>query len=116
MLDEIMKVLKFDFSFMNSRKMCDYNLLGSKFKKNEENLVIYLNTITNHKIWKFNMKIQHEEFDYDNKMLFKSLIRTIEGRKKMETSDRMKHAQKIPRLDDLSMAAKQVYSRVVGIT
>ena len=62
------------------------------------------------------MKIQHEEFEYDHKMLFKSLIRTIEGRKKMETSDRMKHAQKIPGLDDLSMAVKQVYSRVVGIT
>ena len=115
-LDEIMKALNFDFSYQDSRKVCNYSLVGSKLKKNEENLVIYLNTITNHKIWKFNMKIQYEKIDFDTKLFFKSLISTIEGRRKMETSDRMKQAQKIPRLEDLSTATKQILSRVGGIT
>ena len=62
------------------------------------------------------MKIQYEKIDFDTKLFFKSLISTIEGRRKMETSDRMKQAQKIPRLEDLSTATKQILSRVGGIT
>ena len=62
------------------------------------------------------MKIQYEKIDFDKKLFFKSLISTIEGRRKMETSDRMKQAQKIPRLDDLSTATKRILSRVGGIT
>ena len=100
---------------MESRKVCNYNLIGSRIKKSEEVLVIYLNTIANHKIWKFSMKIQYENFVFDHKQFFKSLIKTIEGRKNMELSDRMRHSQKITRLDDLSVAVKQVVAREFGI-
>ena len=114
-LDRILKCLNYTFRFTESRRVCNFNLIGSRIKKSEEIIVIYLNTIANHKIWKFSMKIQYENFVFHHKEFFKSLIKTIEGRKKMELSDRMRHSQKICRLDDLSTAVKQVVFTEYGI-
>ena len=113
-LDQILKLLNFTFSFTDSRGICNYDLIGSRIKKDEEILVIYLNTIVNHKIWKFSMKIQYEEFSFDQTKFFSSLIKTIEGRKNIESSDRMKQCQKIIGLDRLSIAVKQICARRVG--
>ena len=62
------------------------------------------------------MKIQYEGFIFTPKKFFNSLVKTIEGRKLMELSDRMKQCQKIPEIDRLSIAVKNAYATVVGIT
>ena len=115
-LDQILKSMNFTFCFTESRKWGKYDLKSSQIKKDEEVLVIYLNTIVNYKIWKFSMKIQYEGFIFTPKKFFNSLVKTIEGRKLMELSDRMKRCQKIPEIDRLSIAVKNAYATVVGIT
>ena len=115
-LDQILKSLNFNFCFTESRKWCSYDLTRSQIKKDEEVLVIYLNTIVNYKIWKFNMKIQYEGFVFTPTKFISSLVKTIEGRKLMESSGRMKQCQKIAGIDKLSIAVKNAYTAVVGIT
>ena len=67
------------------------------------------------------MEIHHENtvwrvYLYFQKVFFNSLVKTIEGWKLMELSDRMKQCQKIPEIDRLSIAVKNAYATVVGIT
>ena len=105
-LDVIMKKLNFRFSFITSRRVCDYDLVNRKLKKDEEAIVLYLNTITNHKIWKYSRKIQFEEWVFNMKEFVSSLIKTIESRKRVEELDKIKHCQKIKDIDALSTATK----------
>ena len=77
--------------------------------------MIYLNTVANYKIWKLNLKIQHENFEFNHKKYFQSRIRTIEGRRKMQDIDYMKHSKKVSDIDALASAVKQVYGRMIGI-
>ena len=114
-LDEIMKSLKFTFCFTHSREVCNYDLKGSRIKKDEEALVIYLNSIVNYKVWKFNMDIQYDGFVFTPKKFFSSLVKTIESRKIMELSERMKHCQKIVGIDKLSDAVRHACTTLVGV-
>ena len=99
-LDLALKHLNIDFSFFLSRQNHDYDLRNSTFKT-QENFIIYLNTVTNHKIWKTNLAVQYDGIPFDTKRFFCSLIRTLEGRKRMELSDKMKYCQKVGNLEQL---------------
>ena len=114
-MDQILKSLNFTFSFAQSRGVCNYDLIGSQIKKEEEVLVIYLNSIVNHKIWKFNMGIQYDECIFTQKKFFSSLVKTIDGRKRMEQSDRMKQCQKIVGIDKLSDAVNHACTTLHGV-
>ena len=113
-MDEIMRWLHFKFTFIESRKNSNFNLTGGDIVKEEEKLVIYLNTVVNYKIWKFNLKIQYDKIEYNQKQFFSSLCRTIDGRRKMQLSDRMKHSKKIQGIDRLYDAVKGIHARLVG--
>ena len=88
------------------------DLISTRLEKKEQILVIYLNSIVNFKIWKINMKIQHEKVNFDEKKIFQSLIKTIGGRKNMELSERLKQCKKIPNISDLDIAIKQVFQTI----
>ena len=105
-LDKIMKELNFSFSFKASREKCDYDLVNAKLRKNEEVVVLYLNTIANHKIWKFSRKIQFENWRFNLKDFIRSLKKTIDSRKQVEDLNRLKHCQRIEAIHALSNAAK----------
>ena len=105
-LDKIMKELHYSFSFRHAREKCDYDLVNAKLQKHEEVVVLYLNTITNHKIWKFSRKIQFEKWELNIKEFIFSLIKTIDSRKQIEGLNRLKHCQKIEAINALSDAAK----------
>ena len=99
-LDLGLKQLNIDFCFTTSRQIYDYDLRNSVLKT-QENFIIYLNTVTNHKIWKMSMAIQYDGVSFDTKRFFCSLIKTLEGRKRMELSDKMKYCQKVGNLEKL---------------
>ena len=113
-LDKIMQVLGFTFSFTASREWGRYDLINENLVKNEEVLIIYLNTITNYKIWKCSMKIQYEHCTFNLKSFVTSFGKTVEGRKKIELSDRIKHCQRIEGLENLSNAVKIAVSAFLG--
>ena len=68
--------------------------------------------VVNFKIWKINMKIQHENVNFDEKKIFQSLIKTIGGRKNMELSERLKQCKKIPDISALDTAIKHVFQTI----
>ena len=105
-LDKIMKNLNFSFSFVISRKKCNHDLVNIKLKKHEEVIVMYLNTIANHKIWKFSRKIQFEKWVFDIKEFVSSFIKTIESRRMVEDLNKIKHCQRIKAISALCTAAK----------
>ena len=47
------------------------------------------------------MAIQYDGVSFDTKRFFCSLIKTLEGRKRMELSDKMKYSQKVGNLEQL---------------
>ena len=89
-----------------TRKKCNYDLLNIKLKKHEESIVLYLNTIANHKIWKFSRKMQFEDWSFNIKEIVSSFIKTIESRKRVEDLNKIRHCQKIEAIHGLSDAAK----------
>ena len=93
-LDKIMEILTFKFRFEKRRHMYDYMLMG-KIIKSEEIPVVYLNTLVNHKIWIVSRKIQFEKVDFDFGVFKTSIIRSLEARKRIENTGRIKHCQKI---------------------
>ena len=114
-LDKVMYLMSFSFSFSEARKMCAYDLLNTNLKEDEKVLVIYLNTITNHKIWQFSMKIQYEGYIFDLRKFISSLVKTIDGRKKVESSGRIKHCQKIDKIEMLSRVVKIACASLVDV-
>jgi len=99
-LDLALDALKVNFRFSQSRKHNDYDLRNSVLNDHED-LIIYLNSIVNFKVWKVNLAIQYENAIFDSRSFFCSLIKTLEGRKRMQLSDQMKHCQKVGSLDIL---------------
>ena len=111
-LDLIMQKMNFKFCFTEGRKSSNLDLISTRLEKKEQILVIYLNSIVNFKIWKINMKIQHEKMNFDEKKIFQSLIKTIGGRKNMELSERLKQCKKIPDISALDTAIKHVFQTI----
>ena len=103
-LDKIMEILTFKFRFEKRRHMYDYMLMG-KIIKSEEIPVVYLNTLVNHKIWIVSRKIQFEKVDFDFGVFKTSIIRSLEARKRIENTGRIKHCQKIECIEKLCEAA-----------
>ena len=108
-LDQVLQKMNFTFRFTENRKSSNFYLISATIQKDEENLVIYLNSIMNYKIWKFNMKIQYEGDKFCEKKMFKSIIKTIGGRENMEFIERLKQCKKISKIAELNIAIKQVY-------
>ena len=114
-LDLALKKLNIDFSFSTSRQIYDYGLRNTVLI-NHENFIIYLNTVTNYKIWKINLAIQYEGAMFDTKAFFSSLIKTLEGRKRMESSDKMRYCQKVGNLEQLISFLKTYFFAGTGIS
>ena len=108
-LDRVLQKMNFKFCFTENRKSSNFDLISSKIEKNEEKLIIYINSITNYKIWKFSMKIQYEKEVFKEKEFVKSLMKTIGGRKNIELSDNLKQCKKVAEISLLDMTIKQAF-------
>ena len=106
-LDNSLESINFTFRFVWSRSLGNYHLRGISIKKSEEILVMYLNSIVNYKILKFNLKIQYEDFIFEKKKFITSLIKTLEFRRKIQESERVRYNQKLDNLETIISSVKQ---------
>ena len=73
------------FSFKTERfKMCHFSLVDCKYQKKYENLILYINSIVNHNIWKLRNKIFHENESFDLLRLINKISASFRARKSIE--------------------------------
>ena len=63
-------------------------------------LLVYLNTIINHQIWKCRNECVHENAVFDYNSLISKIMRSVGARKNFQRR-MMTEKPKVPRLDDL---------------
>ena len=105
----------YEFRFTNAKRNSFADFLSVKIPKNEFRHVIYLNSITNYRIWIISRNIQYDDLVFENKSILSAIVKTISSRMAMEKSDRMTHCQKIDNLERLLKAVKSAFFPPSGI-
>ena len=73
------------FSFKKQRfQMCNFSLVDCKYQKYYENLILYINSVVNHNIWKMRNKIFHENEEFDSLRLINKITASCRSRKNIE--------------------------------
>jgi len=86
-LDEVVRIaFNIHYSFLNNRTVTgDYDIVSTRCPKAFEDVIIYLNSIVNHKIYQFRNEIKYDSQTFDVELLFSKILRSVAARKRMET-------------------------------
>ena len=103
-LDEVVKVgLEIDFSFVRKRtQFGEFDLVYNFCPGGAENVLVYLNTVVNHKIYKLRNEIKHNGERFDIEGLYNKIVRSVAARKNIES--RMTQTVQIDRINELYRA------------
>ena len=86
------------YMFKRSRRMWEYTVTDCRCHQRYENLLLYLNSVINHNIWKLRNQIFHENASYDADHLISKIISSVCARKNMEQNSKacnqIEHIQK----------------------
>ena len=94
---------KCNYRFKDSRmKKYDYSLVWCKCQNEYESLILYVNAVVNHNLWKLRNKVFHECAHFDIVQLINNIIGSVRARKTFEP--RLKHCNNIPFIDDFLIA------------
>ena len=112
-LDETTKVcFKGDcsYSFKNDRfKMCHFSFVDSVYQKTYEDIILYINSVVNHNIWKTRNEIFHENKIYDLETLVNKITRTCRSRSSYEkNSDRLTSTSKVKFLTEYYVSLSSI--------
>ena len=113
-LDEVLSLINIDsnmYSFVETRKMYDYDMVNSRCSGADLKIVLYLNSIVNHNIWKYSRKIQYEKVEFDEVQLIKNVVKSMHGRKSYD--NRLKTRSKLDNLEEACIAANFVKNTYV---
>lgn len=114
-LDCVMQAIGFRFRFTKTKECGILDLLNVHIAKNEENIVMYLNSVCNQKIWGSCQKVIHDEIVFENKVLMSAIYKAVCGRSMMERGDRVVQCKKVENLDRLLEAIKSTFFPPRGI-
>ena len=94
------------YSFKRDRfKMCNFSFVESKIQKSHENIILYINSIVNHNIWKMRNDIFHEGETFELEKLMNKIIATCRSRKNFENvEERLTSCRKIEFLNEYYIA------------
>ena len=103
-LDEVVKVgLEIDFSFVRKRtQFGEFDLVYNFCPGGAENVLVYLNTVVNHKIYKMRNEIKYNGEQFDIEGLYNKIVRSVAARKNIES--RMTQTVQIDRINELYRA------------
>ena len=76
-LDCALLLMGFQFRFVKAKHYGILDLRQSKISKRELNIVLYLNTLSNFKIWDLRKKIQYDGVVFEKKTILTSIYRAI---------------------------------------
>ena len=101
LLDEaVIFALNTPYSFsINRKEKGDIDLVNTRFNRELEIPLSYLNSIVNHKIYKLRNEIKYEGAVFSLNILFSKIIRTVCSSRAIER--RLPELQKIPKLNNL---------------
>ena len=86
-------------------KMCHFDLVNNKYQKKYEKLILYVNTIVNHNIWKTRNKIFHENEKFDIYKLISKISASLSARRAIEnTENRLTASKKVEFLHEYQVA------------
>ena len=108
-LDKVMEIMGYEFRFTNAKRKSLADFLSVKIPQNEFRHDIYLNSITNYRIWIISRNILYDDLVFEKKSILSAIVKTISSRMAMEKSDRMTHCQKIDNLERLLKAVKSAF-------
>ena len=117
-LDEILWLINIGsdkFSFVKNREMYDFDLVNTRGSVADTKLILYLNTIVNHNIWRYRNKIQHEGKHFEVLELIQNVVKSLYGRKSYDS--RLKSNSEIDGLARLCIEAnfvKNAYDELFG--
>ena len=108
-LDETFTVCfdgKCNYSFKFDRvNLCHTTCVESKYSKEYENIILYVNTIVNYNVWKMRNLIVHEAHVFDIKKLINKIITSCRSRKSFEdTENRITLCKKVDFLQEFYLA------------
>jgi len=108
MLDEVIRVCfsgHCTFSFKSERAhKVHFDLVYSKYQRNYEKIILYVNSIVNFNIWKFRNKIFHENETFDILKLLNKISASMFARKNIEkVEDRLTTCKKIEYLTEFQI-------------
>ena len=100
-MDEVIKIcVGCNYSFTKNRtELGDYDLAHTRCPDQFEKIIIYLNCIINHKIWKMRNDIKHNGDSFDVEVLYTKILRSVGARKNIES--RLTEDKKIDKINDL---------------
>ena len=93
------------FSFKSERAhKVHFDLVYSKYQRNYEKIILYVNSIVNFNIWKFRNKIFHENETFDILKLLNKISASMFARKNIEkVEDRLTSCKKIEYLTEFQI-------------
>ena len=81
--------------------MCHFSFVDSKIQKVYENIIVYINSIVNHNIWKLRNQIFHENKTFQLENLINKIAATCRSRKSFEnTEERLTSCRKVEFLNE----------------
>ena len=85
-LDDVIRVaFNIRYSFLKNRtESGDIDLVSTRCPKQYEDAIIYLNAITNHKIFKVRNEAKYDGKEFDLEILYKKIVRSVASRKSIE--------------------------------
>ena len=103
-LDEVVKiVLDIDYSFVKNRTQSgELDTVFANLPSHCESIIVYLNTVVNHKIYKVRNDIKYGGGRFDIEGLYNKIVRSVVARKNIES--RMTQTVQINMIDDVYRA------------
>ena len=100
--DEVMALLNINFNFAIQRNVLHhFGVMTIDFPKGRDfKLLVYLNTIINHQLWKYRNQCVHENAIFDYLVLISRIIKSVGSRKNFQQR-MLTDTKKIFRLDEL---------------
>ena len=98
------------YSFKRDRfKMCNFSFVESKIQKSHENIILYINSIVNHNIWKMRNKIFHENEIFDLENLINKISASCRARKNFENvEERLTSCKKVEFLNEYCVSLSSI--------
>ena len=108
--DEVMCLVNINFSFKRQRLLLyRFDVMNLVASRNDLKLLIYLNTIINHQIWKFRNSCIHQQTTFDHNIMISKILRSIGSRKNFQHRF-INDNKKIPRLEEIFTAMLTIQS------
>ena len=98
------------YSFKVERvKKCHFDMVNGKYQKVYENLILYVNSVINHNIWKMRNTIFHEDKSFNIVRLLSKISDSLRGRRNIEKiEDRLTSCKKVDFLDEYHIALASI--------